>query len=376
MGDYLDMADSSKLAPNENYARELMQLFSIGLNQLDADGTEKKDASGASIPTFTAADVRDVARALTGWTLTRLPGAASNDGNQVDYSKPMAVNANTYDATAKTFLATTTVAAGATPDASVSAVVDAVFNASSTPPHISMMLIQQLVTSNPSAAYVTRVSTVFTNNGSGVRGDMKAVVRAILTDPEARGDTKSSASDGKVKEPVLLSAALGRLEGFKTDGYAFTTRDAGLGEQPFRAGSVFNFYPPDYPLPQGGALLSPPSKLITTATSIARHNLAYDWTVNGDAANRPEYVAQATITGATGTQPDWSSWEAFGADTTGMIARINLLLMNNTMTAAQRSALTAAVTAITNADATVQARKRAQAALYIVASAPMFQVDR
>ena len=375
MGDYLDMADSSKAAPNENYARELMQLFSIGVNQLNADGAEQKDATGAPIPTYTATDVHNVARALTGWTFARIAGAAANDGNQIDYSKPMVVNAAIYDTTAKSFLGQT-VAAGATEDASLSAVVDAVFNASSTAPFISKQLIQQLVISNPSPAYVARISAVFANNGAGVRGDMKAVVRAILTDAEARGDSKAGASDGKVKEPVLFSTGIGRLAGFTSDGYAFTTRDAAMGEQPFRAGSVFNFYPPDYPLPQGGGLVSPPSKLMTTATLIARHNLAYVWNVTGDAASRSEYTAQTTIAGATGTQPDWSSWEAFGTDVSSMIDRVNLLLTNNTMTAAQRTALTAAVTAVTNADPTVQARKRAQTALYIVASSPLFQIDR
>ena len=126
---------------------------------------------------------------------------------------------------------------------------------------------------------------------------MKAVIRAILLDAEARGTTSAAASPGKVKEPALLSLAIGRLIADKTDGYAFITRDAAMGEQPFRAPSVFNFYPPDYPLPLGGTLLSPPSKLMTTATITARHNLAYDWTVSGDVATRTEYAVQATIAG-------------------------------------------------------------------------------
>jgi uncharacterized protein (DUF1800 family) len=373
MGDYLDMANSAKSAPNENYARELMQLFSIGVVQLNADGTAQTDSTGATIPSYTADDVHNVARALTGWTYARLNGAAITDNIDLDYSQPMIQNAKNYDTTAKTFLGAT-VAANAAQTDSLNAVVNAVFNASSTAPYVSKFLIEQLVTSNPSPAYVGRVSAIFSNDGTGVRGNMKAVIRAILTDTEARGDSKAGTADGKVKEPVLLSLSIGRLIGDATDGYAFTTRDAAMSQQPFRAPSVFNFYPPDYPLPLGNGLLSPPSKLLTSATAIARHNLVYDWTVNGD--SRSEYAVQSTIAGATGTTPDWTSWQAFGTDADSMIARINLLMLNNTMTATQTAALKTAVLAITNADPTVQARKRAQVALYIVGTSPQFQVDR
>ncbi len=373
MGDYLDMANSSRTAPNENYARELMELFSTGVDKLNMDGTAITDASGATTPNYTPADVRDVARALTGWTYTRLNGAPLTDNNQLDYASPMIPNAAIYDTTAKTFLGTT-VPAGATQQASLDAVIDAVFNSASTAPYISKQLIQFLVTSNPTPAYVARVSAVFANNGAGVRGDLKAVVRAILTDAEARGDAKTADTSAKIKEPVLLTTAIGRLAGFRSDGYAFTTRDAALGQAPFRSGSVFNFYPPDYPLPQGSGLLSPPSKLMTTATVMARHNLVYDWTFSGD-GTRGEYAVQATLAGSTGTQPNWAPWEAI-TDPNALIDRINLLMLNNTMTSAQRSSLMAAITAITNADAATQARRRAQTALYIVGASPAFQTDR
>jgi uncharacterized protein (DUF1800 family) len=373
MGDYLDMANSSRVAPNENYARELMQLFSMGVDKLNPDGTRQTDASGAAAPSYTSADVREVARALTGWTYTRLNGAPLTDNNQLDYASPMIPNAAIYDTGAKTFLGVT-VPAAAAQQASLDAVIDAVFNNASTAPYISKQLIQMLVTSNPTPAYVARVSAVFANNGSGVRGDLKAVVRAILTDAEARGDAKTADTTAKIKEPVLLTTAIGRLAGFRTDGYAFTTRDAALGQAPFRSGSVFNFYPPDYPLPQGSGLLSPPSKLMTTATVMARHNLVYDWTFSGD-GTRGEYAIQPTLDGSTGTQPNWAPWEAI-TDPNALIDRINLLMLNNTMTSAQRSALMAAITPITNADPATQARRRAQTALYIVGASPAFQTDR
>ncbi len=372
MGDYLDMVDSQKAAPNENYARELMQLFTMGVSRLNPDGTPVTDSGGNVQPNYTPADVHDIARALTGWTYARFAGFAANDYNNVDYSKPMVPNTERFDATAKTFLGTT-VAAGATPDASIDGVVDAVFNHPSTPPFVAKFLIQQLVTSNPSPAYVARISAVFVNDGAGVRGNLKAVIRALLTDAEARGDAKTGTGDGKLKEPVLLALSLARLMALATDGYAFTVRDAALGETPFRAPSVFNFYPPDYPLPLGGGLLSPPTKLQTVATILARHNLAYDWTL---AATIPaEWAVQSTITGATGTTPDWTEWEAI-SDPAALADRVDLLMLNKTMTAAQRTALLAAINAVTDPVAATQARKRAQTAVYVVASSPQFQVDR
>ena len=375
MGDYLTMADSNKTAPNENYARELMQLFAIGVVQLNSDGTAIKDTTGATIAPYTPTDVHEVARALTGWTYARIGSAAITDNNNRNYALPMIKVPARYDTAAKTFLGKT-VPANATQEASVDAVVDAVFTHANTAPFVSKALIQQLVSSNPSPAYVKRIATVFADNGSGVRGDLKAVVRAILTDAEARGPAKAGVNDGKVKEPVLLTTSIARLIGDKTDGYVFTTRDAALGQSPFRAPSVFNFYPPDFPLPLSDGLLSPASKLMTTATVIARHNLVYDWTVNGDQASRAEYNPQTVITGATGTQPDWTSWEAFGTNTDAMLDRIDLLVFNKTMTSAQRDALRTAATAITNATPAIQARKRAQVALYVALSSPQFQVDR
>lgn len=371
MGDYLDMADSNKTQANENYARELMQLFSLGVVLLNADGTPQPDAAGATIAAYSNTDVKEVARALTGWTYARLDGAAITDANKRDMSKPMIVNAARYDTGAKTFLGKT-VAANATQQASVDAVVDAVFNHANTAPFISKRLIQQLTIANPTPAYVGRVAAVFVNNGAGVRGDMKAVIRAILTDTEARG---SAAIPGKVKEPVLLAASLARAIGFTTDGYAFTTRDAALGQAPFRAPSVFNYYPYDFPLPLGDGAISPTSKLMTTSTSIARHNFVYDWTVGGD-ATRGEYQPQTAIAGSKGTQPGWSAWEALAADETKLLERIDVVLLNGTMTANQRQALSSAMAAIKNNDPALQARKRVQVALYVAASSPMFQVDR
>ena len=372
MGDYLDMADSNKSAPSENYAREFLQLFSMGPDQLNMDGTPKLDATGARQPNYTSEDIRGVARALTGWTYARLGGAAITDGNARDYSQPMISVPTRYDNTAKSFLGTS-VAAGATQEASVAAVVDAAFNNVSTAPFVAKFLIAHLVTPNPTPAYVGRVAAVFANNGSGVRGDLKAVVRAILTDAEARG--APGAASGKVKEPVLLMAGLARVIGFTTDGYVFVNRDTSMGQPVMRAPSVFNFYPTDYPLPGSITLKSPASKLLNTSNVLRWHNFVYDWTIGGD-ATRAEFALDAGLPNSSLTQPLWSGWEAFGTDLDSMVARVDLLMFANTLTQTQKDALKAAAAAITHADPLIQARKRAQMMLYIAASSPLFLVDR
>lgn len=370
MGDYLDMAGSDKAAPSENYAREMLQLFSMGADKLNMDGTPQRDSSGATIPNYTTDDIKALSRALAGWSYARMA-----DNSNRDYTRPMILAASTrYDTGEKTFLGAT-VPAGATPQDSVRIAVETAFNHSSTAPFVARALIQKMVTSNPSPAYVGRVAAKFADNGSGVRGDMKAVVRAILTDTEARGAARTGASDGKVKEPILLMTSLMRAVGMTTDGYAFVTQDSNLAQPVFRSPSVFNFYPADYPLQGSTTLVSPVSKLMTTTNVLRYHNFVYNWTISGDQA-RSEFTTNPGIAGWVGSKTEWAAWEAMGPDTDAMIDRINLVLLANTMSDAQKTALRNAATAITNADPALQARRRAQMLLYIVGTSPQFRVDR
>ncbi|MCH7861199.1 MAG: hypothetical protein IH998_05800, partial [Proteobacteria bacterium] len=154
-----------------------------------------------------------------------------------------------------------------------------------------------------------------------------------------------------------------------------TTRDSNLGQPVFRAPSVFNFYPDDFPLPGSTVLKSPASKLLNTSNVLRWHNFVYDWTISGD-ANRSEYALDSGLPMSSLTQPLWASWEAYGTDLDAMVSRIDLTLFANTLNQAQKDALKAAVTPITNADANVQARRRAQMMLYVAATSPMFLVDR
>ncbi|UAK24245.1 DUF1800 family protein [Sphingomonas nostoxanthinifaciens] len=369
MGDYLNMSGSSHVAPSENYAREFLQLFSMGPNKLNMDGSLVTDSTGAAIPNYTAADIAGAAKALTGWTIYKQPD------NSNDYTKQMTQVAGFYDTGAKTFLGVT-VPAGVSEATSVAAVIDAAFNNASTPPYVAKRMIQQLVTSNPTPAYVARVAAVFVNNGNSVRGDMKAVVRAVLMDSEAR-IAPSSTNVGKVKEPILLMTSIARASGMKsTDGVVFINRDKTLGQMIMQSPSVFNFYPPDFPLPQSTTLFSPVSKLFTTVTITSRDNMVYDWTVNYATSAKGEFQPISTVMGSTGTTIDWSGWEALGTDIAAMVDRIDLIMMNRTMTTAQRTALTAAAASVINADPATQARMRAQALIYIVGTSPLFQVDR
>lgn len=183
MGKFLDLANSRKAmggsAPNENYPRELLQLFSIGLWQLNQDGTVKVDAQGNPLGTYTQADVKDVARALSGWTYPTAPGALPRSSNPEDFVGLMEPRPDHHDAGAKTVLGVP-ISAGQSVTKDLEDVVDAIFEHPNVPPFVATRLIRSLVTSNPSGAYIARVAAVFIDNGEGVRGDMRAVLQAIL----------------------------------------------------------------------------------------------------------------------------------------------------------------------------------------------------
>src|SRR5262249_10162229 len=199
MGEYLNLDSSTKNNPNENYAREVMQLFSVGTDQLNIDGTPQKLADGSIIPTYDQFAVTELARARSGWRL-----ANPINPSTTNYRDPMvAVTAN-HDLGSKTLLNGFVTAPGASPQQDLSDALDNLFNHSNVGPYVSRHLIRQLVTSNPSPAYIPRIATIFNDNGSGVRGDLKAVVKAILLDPEARQITPSDPNYGHLKDPVLL----------------------------------------------------------------------------------------------------------------------------------------------------------------------------
>ena len=213
MGHYLDMVDNDKAdpnngtTPNENYAREIMQLFSVGLNRLNADGSLQTDASGNPIPTYTQDTIEGFASVFTGWTYPTAPGQKKQLHNPQYWTGPMEADDSDHDQNPKSLLDGTVLPAGQTAAKDLDDGLQTILNNQNVGPFICLRLIEQLVTSNPSPAYLTHCSTAFADNGSGQRGDLKAVVKAILLDSEARrGDdpTQLALSDGKLKEPILL----------------------------------------------------------------------------------------------------------------------------------------------------------------------------
>jgi len=359
MGYYLDMGNNdgcSSCRPNENYARESMQLFSIGLVMLNPDGTPQLDGSGNPIPTYTQNTIDGFAGVYTGWSYPPSPGNTAQFYAGPYYSGPMLPYDSHHNKSSKLLLNGVTLPAGGTIQSDLSAALQNVFNHPNVGPFISQQLIQKLVTSNPSPAYVSRVTQVFDDNGSGVRGDMKAVVSAILLDPEARrGDDPSrvQASDGHLREPVLHIAAVLRALGATTDGANLNYYAQNMAQQPFMSSSVFNFYPPNYQIP-GTQLLGPEFKIFNSSTDIARINFVNDL-IYGSVSST--------------TTIDISAYVAAAGDVGKLLDMVSLNLMHDQMSDAMRGTLTTTLSSISSN------QRRAMAALYLTAGSSQFQVE-
>ena len=376
MGNFLDMVNNPKATnanqqPNENYARELLQLFSIGLYQLNSDGSVQTDANGFAIPSYDENVIKGFAKALTGWTYAPVPGVASAASfNPIYYGADMIAVEKNHDTTSKQVLGTTVLSTNQTAAADLAAAIDSAFMHANVGPFIGKQLIQRLVTSNPSASYVSRVATVFNDNGSGVRGDMQAVIRAILLDPEARGGMRSDANYGHLREPALFVANFYRTLGGVSDGVWLKDRSSEMGQNLFFPDTVFNYYPADYSLTTGQA--APEFGIQNTSTSLARANFVYSAILTTPTGNTV-YAAQpvATVMDATGTYLDLTPYMSLAADPAALIDKLNTLLLHGTMAPETRSQLIASVTA-----ASSDAKTRAQTAIYLVANLPQFLVER
>jgi uncharacterized protein (DUF1800 family) len=359
MGRYLDMVGNKANAPNENYARELLQLFTVGLNQLNENGTEKRDAQGNAIPTYSQDTISDFARVFTGWVLA--PAIATGTAN---YRDPMVPGvARNHDAGEKTLLRGKILAAGGTAESDLEAALDNIFADPNVAPFVSKQLIQHLVTSNPPPAYVARVARVFKRS----QGDMKATVRAILLDPVAR-DATPPKSFGALREPVLWITQL--LRSFEVDdtttdfvlGESYLPADSRMGEDVYRAPSVFNFFPPDQTTPSG-ASLGPEFALSSTTAVYARSNLAYQLVYQKmpTTANRPK-----------GTWIDLTRWQRLAADPRKLVKALDKLMMHGTMPAGMRATLLKQLRTIPQADSLGRVRE----AVYLTATSPQYQIAR
>ncbi len=270
------------IRPNENFARELMQLFTIGVNELNDDGTVKRDGNGQLIPTYVQSDIETLARVLTGFDFPPIPGDLPNWGAPNYYVGDMIPYDEHHDLGAKFLLkGVIELPAGVGAMADVRASIHALTLHPNTPPFISKQLIQKMVTSSPTPGYVARVAAVFKDNGRGVRGDLAAVTRAILLDPEARGARKIDPEYGRLREPALFWTAMIRGLDITTDGVNPYSSSAQSGQLLFLPPSVFNYYPSDYTL-AGSAIPAPEFGIFNSAEYLNRANQVNEVLYNVD----------------------------------------------------------------------------------------------
>jgi uncharacterized protein (DUF1800 family) len=376
MGRFLNMANNDKpnpakgIEPNENYAREVLQLFSVGLSQLNVDGSLQLDAKGQPIPSYDQDTVEGFAHAFTGWTYAPRPGATRNKfGNPSYYDAPMVAFDDHHDKGTKKLLNGTVLPGGQTAQADLDAAVDNIFNHPNVGPFIGRQLIQQLVTANPSPAYLQRVATAF-NGGAIVsgqrskRGDMKAVLMAILTDAEAVAP-QNPANFGKLREPILQLTHLLRAMGGVSDGVWLRSQAASLGQTVYSPASVFNFFPPDYDLPDNPALDGPAFGVFNASAAFKLSGVLQT------ALNGRGVAADASVAGATGTKIDLARWQALAATPASLVAEINRVLFAGRASAALQAAL---LRAAQIAPAT-KPLDRAKAALFLAAMSPEYLVE-
>jgi len=395
MGYFLDMGNSAKAADggiaNENYAREFLQLFTVGLYKLNADGTFQLDGNGQRIPTYTEEDVQQFARALTGWTYARNNGTANwNQGftntsigtTGTNRRAPMLPVESFHDTSAKTLLdyagaPSVNLPGGNTAQQDLDAVLDNVFNHPNLPPFVSQLLIQHFTTSNPSPAYVGRVADVFRNNGQGVRGDMAAVVKAILLDPEARAGDISPAQDhhGYLKEPVLYVLGIARSLGYNNTATTYTgptgtvtnlglnlvNQARSMSQNVLLAPSVFNYYSPTFAI-QNGTLYGPEFQLQTTANATTRANFA-DSVIRNGVGSGLDFSASITALANV------------AANAQQLVDQIDQQFMYGQMSASMKQTIVSRVSALPSTT-TTDRNFRAKTALYLTISSSQYQVVR
>ncbi|MGO9987615.1 MAG: DUF1800 domain-containing protein [Steroidobacteraceae bacterium] len=372
MGHYLDMADSDETnpqngtVPNQNYAREVLQLFSIGLVELNPDGTQQLDAAGAPIPTFDGATIEGFASVFTGWTYPPLPGASSQWTNPINFDGTMAVFPDHHQPGTKALLNGFTVPANQTPAQDLANALDNIFNHPNVGPFIGKQLIQHLVTSNPSPAYVARVAAIFANNGHGVRGDLSAVVRAILTDPEARGAAPATNLFGHLREPALFITNTLRSLGGQSDGVYLRSAASAMGQPMFSPDTVFSFYAPSYQIP-GTQTIAPEFGIENAATALARANFVNTVIMQGGAVPDP------TVAGSTGTTINLAQFSS-AANNAALIAQLNQTLMHGSLPSDASTIILAAANAA--AQNSTDPLAAARAAAYLILTSAQYQVER
>jgi uncharacterized protein (DUF1800 family) len=377
MGDYLNMVNSGKpptgQIANENYGREMMQLFSLGVNLLNPDGSLQTDGSGNPIATYTELQVEAFARAYTGWTFANTDGSSPSSFNYTsNWLHLMVPVEDKHDTTSKTLLNGTTLPAGQTAEQDLKGALDNIFAHPNIGPFVCRQLIQHLVTGDPRPAYVSRVAAVFADNGSGVRGDMKAVLTAIIMDPEARAgdvqtgdqaDTNPAVDGGHLRESLLwtmnllrgLNAAQTPANSYSYVNFMSSTLTS-VGEAPFNQSSVFNYFPPSYIIPQT-TLNAPEFSLENTGSVVPRMSIADKVIHNEDSAP----VIDLSATSVIGQQ---------ASDPTQLVDYLGMLFMHSQMPSDMRTALIETITAIPATDL----QSRAEVAVFLVVTSSQYKI--
>ena len=355
MGYFLDMVNNAKANPatgtaaNENYARELMQLFTLGLVQLDSQGNPIT-AGGATVPEYDQSTVSEMAKVMTGWTYGETPGFASLWTNMPYYFGPMVAFENYHDTTQKNINLPIpcVISAGGTAESDLSAALDCIYRQTNLAPFVSYRLIQRFVMSDPSPAYVGRVANAFQSS----QGNLQAVITALLTDPEAQSE-----GSGKLAEPILYATGLLRaLNATVTAADALTNQGTLMGQTALTPGSVFSYFSPFYRVPD----LTPPPvapefQAMNAATALARANFAWLAAGNG-------------ISG--GIKVDLTNWLDLANNPPDLVEALNQALFRGEMDANVRGLLTTAASASTSTAA------RVRSALYAAAAAPQYEIER
>jgi len=374
MATFLTMIRNQKPDPvhgvrsDENYAREVMQLFTIGLVQLNADGTPRLDANGRTVPTFDQRDVANLSHVFTGWSWAG--GTSDQDffTGQEHWTQPLQPYEDYHDESAKVIVGNTSIPAGMHAQEELDLALDTLFQHPNVGPFISKQLIQRLVTSNPSPAYVARVTKAFNDNGHGVRGDLFAVARAILLDPEAhRGP---SATSGKLREPLLRLTNVWRAfhAAAQNGRYNYVLAPAAFDQSPLDAPSVFNFFrPTSRPLGviSHAGLVAPEFDITTETTTITGSNELRRVAGLYRTSQGPDSASQSDIL------LDFRPWEDRAAQVDQLVDGLNDVLMRGEMPAAMRQTLIDAIGTIPPD----RVGDRIAGAVYLVVSSPQAAVE-
>lgn len=374
--------DASGRQPDENYAREVMQLFTIGLVQLNIDATPKLDADGNKQATYGASDVSNLARVFTGYdfdqslnvntVIAQTGGGTRSVGNTAFARLPMLLTAANHSTLAATFLGTT-VAANTAGAAALKTALDTLFNHPNVAPFFSRQMIQRLVTSNPSPAYVARVAAVFNNNGSGVRGDLARVFAAILLDEEARATAGLTQPEyGKLREPMLRLVQWARSFGASSSSGDWKIGDLSnpatqLGQSPLRSPSVFNFFRPGY---------VPPSTALSAGAVAPEFQLVSESTVGGYLNFMMGVISSGLNSGDINAP--YTAELALVTDAAALVRRLNLLLCAGQLSAATQTLIVNALnaTAVMATSTSVIQRNRVSAAVLLVMASAEYLIQK